>query len=37
VIVLAIGHPVPGTTSGMGAPRTPLDEIVYRERWGDSE
>lgn len=33
-IVLALGHPVPGTTSGMGAPRTPLDEMVHRERWG---
>lgn len=33
-IVLALGHPVPGTTSGMGAQRTPLDEMYYRERWG---
>jgi nitroreductase len=33
-IVLAIGHPVPGTTSGMGAQRTPLDEMFHRERWG---
>jgi nitroreductase len=32
-IVLAIGHPVPGTTSGMGAQRTTLDELVHRERW----
>jgi len=32
-IVLALGYPVPGTTSGMGAQRTPLDEMVHRERW----
>lgn len=32
-IVLALGHPVPGTTSGMGAARVPLDEMVHRERW----
>lgn len=34
VIVIALGHPVPGTTSGMGAQRTSLDELVHRERWG---
>jgi nitroreductase len=34
-IVLAIGHPEPGTTSGMGAKRVALDEMVYRERWTD--
>jgi len=33
VIVIALGHPVPGTTSGMGAQRTLLDEMVHRERW----
>ena len=33
-IVLALGHPVPGTTSGMSAQRTALDEMVHRERWG---
>ena len=33
-IVLAIGHPVEGSTSGMGAPRVPLDEMFHRERWG---
>jgi nitroreductase len=33
-IVLAIGHPVPGTTSGMGATRVSLDEMFHRERWG---
>ncbi len=32
-IVLALGHPEPGTTSGMGAARVPLDEMVHRERW----
>jgi nitroreductase len=32
-IVLAIGHPEPGTTSGMGAKRIALDEMVHRERW----
>jgi len=32
-IVLAVGHPVPGSTSGMGAQRVALDEMVYRERW----
>jgi nitroreductase len=32
-IVLAIGHPVEGTTSGMGATRVALDEMVHRERW----
>ncbi len=32
-IVLAIGHPVEGTTAGMGAARVPLDEMVHRERW----
>jgi nitroreductase len=32
-IVLAIGHPEPGTTSGMGAQRLALDEMVHRERW----
>jgi nitroreductase len=34
VIVIALGHPVPGSTSGMGAQRTPLDEMYHRERWG---
>jgi nitroreductase len=34
VIVLAVGYPVPGTTSGMGAQRTSLDEMFHRERWG---
>jgi len=33
-IVLALGHPVAGTTSGMGAQRTPLDKMSHRERWG---
>jgi nitroreductase len=33
-IVLAMGHPVPGSMSGMGAPRVPLDEMFHRERWG---
>jgi nitroreductase len=32
-IVIALGHPVPGSTSGMGATRVPLDELFYRERW----
>ena len=32
-IVVAIGHPVEGTTSGMGATRVSLDEMVHRERW----
>ena len=32
-IVLAIGHPVEGTTSGMGATRVPLEDMVHRERW----
>jgi nitroreductase len=32
-IVLAIGHPEPGTASGMGAKRVPLEEMVHRERW----
>lgn len=32
-IVLAIGHPQPGTNTGMGAQRVPLDEMVHRERW----
>jgi nitroreductase len=32
-IVLALGHPVPGTASGMGAQRTPLAEMTHRERW----
>lgn len=34
VILIALGHPTPGTTSGMGAQRTPLDEMFHRERWG---
>jgi len=34
VIVIALGHPVPGSMSGMGAQRTPLDEMFHRERWG---
>ena len=34
VIVIALGHPVPGSTSGMGAQRTPLDEMYHHERWG---
>lgn len=33
-IVLALGHPEPGTTSGMGARRVALDEMVHKERWG---
>jgi nitroreductase len=33
VIVLAIGHPQPGTNTGMGAQRVALDEMVHRERW----
>jgi nitroreductase len=33
-IVLAVGHPQPGTNTGMGAQRVPLDEMVHRERWG---
>jgi len=32
-IVLAVGHPVPGSTGGMGAQRVPLEEMVHRERW----
>jgi nitroreductase len=34
VIVIALGHPQPGTNTGMGAQRVPLDEMVHRERWG---
>jgi nitroreductase len=33
-IVLALGHPEPGTNTGMGAQRVPLEEMVHRERWG---
>jgi nitroreductase len=33
-IVLAVGHPVPATMSGMGSQRIPLEEMVHRERWG---
>jgi len=32
-IVLAVGHPEPGTASGMGAQRVALSEMVHRERW----
>jgi nitroreductase len=32
-IVIALGHPVPGSNTGMGAARTPLDAIVHTERW----
>jgi len=32
-IVLSIGHPEPGTTSGMGAKRVAMEEMVHRERW----
>jgi nitroreductase len=32
-IVLAIGHPEPGTNTGMGAQRVALDDLVHRERW----
>jgi nitroreductase len=32
-IVLAIGHPQPGTNTGMGAQRVALDEMTHRERW----
>lgn len=32
-IVIALGHPVPGSNTGMGAARNALGEIVHRERW----
>lgn len=32
-IVIALGHPVPGSNTGMGAARNPLGDIVHRERW----
>ncbi|HUQ40791.1 MAG TPA: nitroreductase family protein [Acidimicrobiales bacterium] len=33
-IVLAIGHPDPQDPGRMNAPRTPLDDLAFQERWG---
>ena len=33
-MVIVFGHPQPDVPLGRGAPRLPLDELVYHERWG---